>query len=915
MSLRLRTPSGAEPLEALVPASAARHVRALHAGDHVLYRQWLGRVEDVVDTLLLRFDDGAVCRVEEATRDRVAPRSRSTLFADEEDCPFYPGQRVRVDSPSVLRSHARFLSGGFRGRYDATVLAVEPGQARLRWLAAIAAADAPEGAEEPEEVQRAFELQRLAAFDDNTWQLGDRALIDRQTLRLAAGSSGESGAERQQQQVPPPASEATAAAATGGEAATDEGDEAEEEDEEEEASGARGGARRRRGRRGRRGGAARKATAAAAADAAAAAAAAAGDETTAVAVVIGTATFADVRWQDGSVSHNVPAVDLVPITHLVDTDFWPDEFVVEKSDAPADAAAVFGAPAPPALPPVRLGLVRSVDPAARTARVRWLPQHDGRAVLPDEDADADVAAGGAPVDAEAEVVSTYDIEPSPEHPARHGDVVLMLDAPAGTERDALPPSWWVGEVLSTGGGRLRVAWADGRVTSAAAEEVYVVTAEEDDGAFDEGGSFADDEEGGYWDPLEQRWVAGDSNGDGSSSGWATDEAEEEAEEEGGSDEEGSSEDEKGSESESATNGDEHADAQRPPRLLEGADAAPEVAAAAPQVAAAADDVAADEADAAAPGAEPARGSWFARLLTGARGDGASGDGDTTASAAAAASGDASGPLGGFTRFDSVSGAEDHHFFASAGGGTGNARSWARAVRREWDCLQAGLPGDIWARAYEERMDLLRVAIAGAEGTPYARHLLIFDLHFPETYPDEPLLAHYQSHGLRPNPNLYATGKVCLSLLGTWAGKEAAGETWQPGRSTCLQVLLSLQALVLVEKPYFNEAGWAGQAGSDEGERNARLYNEQVRLVMLRTAVAALRSPPRHLAELLRAHYAANADAILAAAEAELEGSAGGASSEQAAPPSEGYRASLRRLLPAVRAAFAALKAPAADARQ
>ena len=111
----------------------------------------------------------------------------------------------------------------------------------------------------------------------------------------------------------------------------------------------------------------------------------------------------------------------------------------------------------------------------------------------------------------------------------------------------------------------------------------------------------------------------------------------------------------------------------------------------------------------------------------------------------------------------------------------------------------------------------------------------------------------------------------------------------------------------------SQAGWAGQAGSDEGERNARLYNEQVRLVMLRTAVAALRSPPRHLAELLRAHYAANADAILAAAEAELDGS-GAAPSDKEAPPSEGYRASLRRLLPAVRAAFAALKAPAADAR-
>jgi hypothetical protein len=36
--------------------------------------------------------------------------------------------------------------------------------------------------------------------------------------------------------------------------------------------------------------------------------------------------------------------------------------------------------------------------------------------------------------------------------------------------------------------------------------------------------------------------------------------------------------------------------------------------------------------------------------------------------------------------------------------------------------------------------------------------------------------------VRFNPNLYNCGKVCLSLLGTWAGP-----SWQPGISTLLQV--------------------------------------------------------------------------------------------------------------------------------
>ena len=42
-------------------------------------------------------------------------------------------------------------------------------------------------------------------------------------------------------------------------------------------------------------------------------------------------------------------------------------------------------------------------------------------------------------------------------------------------------------------------------------------------------------------------------------------------------------------------------------------------------------------------------------------------------------------------------------------------------------------------------------------------------------------------------------QVCLSLLGTWSGP-----SWQPGVSTLLQVLVSLQACVLVSDPWFNE---------------------------------------------------------------------------------------------------------------
>ena len=66
-----------------------------------------------------------------------------------------------------------------------------------------------------------------------------------------------------------------------------------------------------------------------------------------------------------------------------------------------------------------------------------------------------------------------------------------------------------------------------------------------------------------------------------------------------------------------------------------------------------------------------------------------------------------------------------------------------------------------------------------------------------------------------------------------------------------QVLVSIQGLVLVPKPYFNEAGYERQAGSREGERNSLLYNESCFLVVCRSALHVLRRTPAPFAPLAR----------------------------------------------------------------
>ena len=67
------------------------------------------------------------------------------------------------------------------------------------------------------------------------------------------------------------------------------------------------------------------------------------------------------------------------------------------------------------------------------------------------------------------------------------------------------------------------------------------------------------------------------------------------------------------------------------------------------------------------------------------------------------------------------------------------------------------------------MDLTRAVLVGPAGTPYHDNLFVFDFHFTPSYPAEPPKAHYHSFGQRVNPNLYESGKVCLSLH-TWQGR-------------------------------------------------------------------------------------------------------------------------------------------------
>ncbi|XP_061338487.1 putative ubiquitin-conjugating enzyme E2 38 [Gastrolobium bilobum] len=226
-------------------------------------------------------------------------------------------------------------------------------------------------------------------------------------------------------------------------------------------------------------------------------------------------------------------------------------------------------------------------------------------------------------------------------------------------------------------------------------------------------------------------------------------------------------------------------------------------------------------------------------------------------------------FGQFKQFDTVDSYPDHYYDKEGASEPQRPKNWAKKIQEEWKILEENLPETIFVRVCESRMELLRAVIIGPQGTPYHDGLFFFDCLFPSTYPAGPPKVHYHSGGLRLNPNLYQCGKVCLSLLGTWHGRNS--ENWIPEKSTMLQVLVSIQALILNEKPFFNEPGYSSTYTGAEGQRRSKEYNENTFIYSLKTMMYTLRKPPKHFEDLVAGHFRTRAYDILTACSSYVEG--------------------------------------------
>lgn len=170
--------------------------------------------------------------------------------------------------------------------------------------------------------------------------------------------------------------------------------------------------------------------------------------------------------------------------------------------------------------------------------------------------------------------------------------------------------------------------------------------------------------------------------------------------------------------------------------------------------------------------------------------------------------------------------------ASSSSHTPNTAGCISRIVKEIAHIQKGTDLSLAVACRDDDVRRLRALIIGPPDTPYEFGFFEFQVKFPHQYPiASPAVTCITTDGGRTrfNPNIYAQGKVCLSILGTWHGEK--GEEWSSAQGL-ESVLLSIQSL-MSQNPYENEPGHEGYKITDPEPAE---YARKVRHETLRIAV-------------------------------------------------------------------------------
>ena len=240
-----------------------------------------------------------------------------------------------------------------------------------------------------------------------------------------------------------------------------------------------------------------------------------------------------------------------------------------------------------------------------------------------------------------------------------------------------------------------------------------------------------------------------------------------------------------------------------------------------------------------------------------------------------------------------------------------SKSRNKRVNRELKSLKRDLPlhfgSTIAIRFDQSRPFIMKMLITGPSNTPYDSGCFIFDIYFPPAYPKVPPKVNLDTTGggsVRFNPNLYNSGKVCLSLLGTWAGGAGGNEKWVSKKSTLLQVCVSIQGQILGSQyPYYNEPGVEQSWGNESSHLAARTSNnggyERLRIATIQHAmIGLLQNPTPGFDLFIKEHFRMKQSYIIRQIEGWIE--------EADRNKTPGHKLELEKLLKQLRVEFEAL---------
>ncbi|XP_073419273.1 (E3-independent) E2 ubiquitin-conjugating enzyme [Dendrobates tinctorius] len=581
--------------------------------------------------------------------------------------------------------------------------------------------------------------------------------------------------------------------------------------------------------------------------------------------VITTVTTADVMWQDGSVETNIRSNELIPIQHLDNNEFCPGDFVVDKRGHALQDPSIYG-------------VVQSGDHTGRTCVVKWIKLNsEGTAVE---------------VVGEEDDVSVYDIADHPDFRFRATDIVIRIgSSDPDVAADGSQPS--VGQVARVDvSSKVEVIWADNSRTIILPQHLFNVESELEESFYDSVDSSTSGASSDEWEDDSDSWetdngltedeharVAAEAVEEAPNPSASTEQAPQTEKDDPGqgtsvasivvpglvvkaNEKEGMVKSFK--ELKEAIKILESLKNMTVEQLLTGSPTSPiaepekftrekkfldDIKKLQENLKKTLDNVAIAEEEKmeSAPETEkedkpeaqtPVRSEWPSDtpvlcqqcggkpgvIFTSAKGE----------------------------VFSVLETAPESHAFKKLEFQAPEAKKFFSTVRKEMALLATSLPDGIMVKTFEDRMDLFSAFIKGPTRTPYEDGLFLFDIQLPNIYPAVPPLFRYLSQcSGRLNPNLYDNGKVCVSLLGTWIGKGT--ERWT-SKSSLLQVLISIQGLILVNEPYYNEAGFDSDRGLQEGYENSRCYNEMALIRVVQSMTQMLRRPVEVFQQEILEHF-------------------------------------------------------------